>query len=275
MTTRLEPHEDGTVSGWTHVAGAVAAELAVEDSRREPSEVYGMLSSLVAHVVLTGDGLAAGHTLSWDGETLPVSEGPRRSASRSCPLDSDPGRLGTARRWRTVPGSGGRRRPLPAGHSSTLPMRKPRMTAYAMNSTPGSRNGLNTYLPIRVLPARPSRRRPAGSGRLAGRTAPRPPRTKPPPRRGHAQGQRDRHDRLGGGRSASTAVSPRRTAPRRAATAAPSRCRPRTPGISLLWAFTKVVPSQAMPRTQMLALMPALKVDALVTSASGILSPSR
>lgn len=75
VTTWLEPHEDGTVSGWTHgLAPFGHAELAVEDSRREPSEVYGMLSSLVAHVVLTGDGLATGHTLGWDGETLPVSE---------------------------------------------------------------------------------------------------------------------------------------------------------------------------------------------------------
>lgn len=74
VTTWLEAHEDGTVSGWTHgLASFGHADVVVEDSTREPSDVYNLLASLAAHVVATGDRLEPGQTLGWDDGVHTVS----------------------------------------------------------------------------------------------------------------------------------------------------------------------------------------------------------
>lgn len=80
VTTWLEPHEDGTVSGWTHGLTSFGhADVVVEDSRRAPSDVYVLLTSLAAHVVTTGDRLEPGHSLDWDDGVHPVEAAPDSS----------------------------------------------------------------------------------------------------------------------------------------------------------------------------------------------------
>lgn len=65
-TTWLEPHDDGTVSGWTHGLETFGhADLVVEDSVHDPSAVYHLLASLAEHIVATGERLEPGHELGW------------------------------------------------------------------------------------------------------------------------------------------------------------------------------------------------------------------
>ena len=75
VTTWLEPHDDETVTGYTHgLASFGHADLVIEDSTADPADIYHLLASLAAHIVESGEHLMPGQTLGWESGVLPVAE---------------------------------------------------------------------------------------------------------------------------------------------------------------------------------------------------------